>query len=86
VPSNAPPLFLVHGSDDIISQPEHSVVMYLALKKAGVPAELHIYAGTTHDFGVRQTWRPTNAAGARGWTSGFHPRQFWLPLSGPGCR
>jgi hypothetical protein len=27
--------------------------MYLALKQAGVPAELHIYAGTGHDFGVR---------------------------------
>ena len=32
--------------------------MYLALKRAGVPAELHIYAGTTHDFGVRASDRP----------------------------
>jgi acetyl esterase/lipase len=58
VPTNTPPLFLVHGGDDIISPPEHSVVMYLALKKAGVPAELHLYANTTHDFGVRKTERP----------------------------
>ncbi|MFO1497021.1 MAG: alpha/beta hydrolase [Verrucomicrobiota bacterium] len=53
IPPNTPPVFLVHGSDDIISPPENSVLMYLALKKAGVSAELHVYAGTTHDFGVR---------------------------------
>src|SRR5262245_21109869 len=57
-PSGTPPVFLVHGNDDIVSTPEHSVFMYLALKRAGVPTELHIYANTTHDFGVRQTDRP----------------------------
>ncbi len=58
IPAGTPPVFLVHGSDDIISPPEHSVVMYLALKRAGIPAELHIYANTTHDFGVRSGERP----------------------------
>ena len=58
VPSTTPPVFLVHGSDDIVSPPEGSVVMYLALKRAGVPAELHMYASTTHDFGVRAFDRP----------------------------
>jgi acetyl esterase/lipase len=58
VPSGTPPVFLVHGSDDIISPPETSVVMYLALKRAGIPAELHVYANTTHDFGVRPSDRP----------------------------
>jgi acetyl esterase/lipase len=58
VPTNAPPFFLAHGGDDIISPPEMSVVMYLALKRAGVPAELHIYAGATHDFGVRKNDHP----------------------------
>jgi acetyl esterase/lipase len=58
IPTNTPPVFLVHGNDDIVSPPEHSVVMYLALKKAGVPAELHIYANTTHDFGVRTNDHP----------------------------
>jgi acetyl esterase/lipase/cyclophilin family peptidyl-prolyl cis-trans isomerase len=57
VPANTPPVFLVHGNDDIISPPEGSTLMYLALKRAGVPAELHIYANTTHDFGVRQNDR-----------------------------
>ncbi len=58
IPSGAPPIFLVHGTDDIVSPPEHSVVMYLALKRAGVPAELHLYANTTHDFGVRKSGMP----------------------------
>ncbi len=57
IPTNAPPVFLVHGGEDIISPPEHSVLMYLALKRAGVPAELHVYANTAHDFGVRTNGR-----------------------------
>lgn len=58
VPHETPPVFLVHGGDDLISSPEHSVFMYLALKRAGIPAELHIYARTAHDFGVRGGDRP----------------------------
>lgn len=58
IASGTPSIFLVHGGDDIISPPEHSVVMYLALRQAGIPTELHIYAGTTHDFGVRPSVRP----------------------------
>ena len=58
IPDGTPPIFLAHGGDDIISPPQHSVVMYLALKRAGVPAELHIYASTAHDFGVRTSDNP----------------------------
>jgi acetyl esterase/lipase len=58
VPAGTPPIFLAHGGADLISPPEHSVFMYLALKRAGVPAELHVYANTAHDFGVRPSDRP----------------------------
>ena len=58
IPAGTPPIFLAHGGDDIISPPEHSVVMYLALKRAGIPAELHIYATAAHDFGVGQVNTP----------------------------
>jgi acetyl esterase/lipase len=58
IPTNAPPIFLAHGGADLISPPEHSVVMYGALRKAGVPAELHIYARAAHDFGVRRNTNP----------------------------
>lgn len=54
VPAGTPPVLLVHCSDDKISDPEHSVFMYLALKRANVPAGLHIFASGDHDFGVRQ--------------------------------
>lgn len=58
IPTGTPSIFLAHGGDDIVSSPEHSVFMYLALKRAGIPAELHIYASTAHDFGVRKTSHP----------------------------
>jgi acetyl esterase/lipase len=58
IPVGTPPIFFAHGGDDIISPPEHSVLMYLALKKAGIPAELHIYATAAHDFGVRKSENP----------------------------
>lgn len=61
VPAKTPPVFLVHGNEDLISTPEHSALMYLALKRVGVSAELHIYARTAHDFGVRQSDRPYGA-------------------------
>jgi acetyl esterase/lipase len=58
VPAGTPPILLAHASDDRESyggsNAENSVFMYLALKRAGIPAELHIYATGDHDFGVRQ--------------------------------
>jgi acetyl esterase/lipase len=64
VPPGTPPVFLVHGSADIVSSPEHSVFMYLALQRAGVPAELHVYATAKHEFGVRAIDHP-----CAGWTT-----------------
>ncbi len=58
IPARAPPMFLAHGGADIISDPAHSVVLYRALKRAGIPAELHIYANAAHDFGVRPSKHP----------------------------
>ena len=58
IPADTPPILLTHASDDRESyggsNAENSVFMYLALKRAGIPAELHIYATGDHDFGVRQ--------------------------------
>jgi acetyl esterase/lipase len=71
IPAGTPPIFLAHGGNDIISDPAHSVVMYLALKRAGIPAELHVYATAAHDFGVRpsdhpcSTWTQSCAAWLR---------------------
>jgi acetyl esterase/lipase len=58
IPQDTPPIFLAHASDDKESyggsNAENSVFMYVALKRAGVPTELHVYATGDHDFGVRQ--------------------------------
>jgi acetyl esterase/lipase len=58
IPPDTPPIFLAHASDDKESYggslAENSAFMYLALKRAGIPAELHIFATGDHDFGVRQ--------------------------------
>ncbi len=54
VSKNAPPTFLVHSGDDKVSA-ENSVLFYLALKQAGVPAELHIYSGGGHGYGLNRS-------------------------------
>lgn len=64
--AGTPPLFLVHATDDPVSVVDHSVTMYLAMKRAGVPAELHVYAAGGHGFGVRNTHQPCNS-----WTDSF---------------
>ena len=51
VTPETPPTFLVHASDDNPVPPENSVAFYLALRKAKVPAELHIYEKGGHGFG-----------------------------------
>jgi acetyl esterase/lipase len=61
IPPDTPPIFLAHTSDDNVSYggsiPDNSVLMYLALKRAGIPTELHVFATGDHDFGVRQNER-----------------------------
>ena len=54
IPADTPPVFLAHSSADTIASADHSVIMYLALRRAGVPVELHVYATGQHDFGVRR--------------------------------
>lgn len=46
------PTFLIHAENDRYGM-QRSLVYYGALKKAGVPAEMHIYAEGGHAFGVR---------------------------------
>jgi acetyl esterase/lipase len=53
-PADTPPLFFVHATDDKVSDVEHSVEFYLALKRAKLTPEMHIYATGGHGFGVKQ--------------------------------
>jgi len=46
------PTFLIHATDDTVVLPENSINYYLALKKNGVSAEMHIYEKGGHGFGL----------------------------------
>jgi acetyl esterase/lipase len=48
-----PPVFIAHTSEDASVPLENSLRFYEALRRAGVPAELHLYERGPHGFGVR---------------------------------
>ena len=58
VTSQTPPTFIVQSSND---NPENSVFLYLALKRAGVPAEMHLYATGGHGYGLRPSNQPRSS-------------------------
>src|SRR5262249_27001917 len=64
VSKEPPQTFFAHASDDRVKR-ENSVVMYLALKKTGVPAELHVYSSGGHGFGLRPSDKPCSTWPAR---------------------
>src|SRR6266446_4772485 len=53
-----PPTFLLQAENDDVDPIEESLVYYIALKKAGVPVEMHLYAEGGHAFGIRRTKFP----------------------------
>jgi len=69
--ADSPPAFLACGYKDRPDISEGLASVYLAFKKVGVPAELHVYAGAGHGFGLRET----DHSPAAGWPARF---QEWL--------
>jgi acetyl esterase/lipase len=55
VTAQTPPTFLFHTNADTGVPPENSVMFYMALRKAGVPAEIHIYERGPHGVGLAPT-------------------------------
>lgn len=55
VTAQTPPTFLFHTNADTGVPAENSVLFYLALRKAGVPAEIHIYEKGPHGVGNAAT-------------------------------
>ena len=70
-----PPAFLACGENDRAEIARGLPELYLALKRAGVSAELHVYAKTGHGFGVRESNRPP----VSDWLLLFHE---WLEVEG----
>lgn len=50
---NTPPTFLLHAVDDPAVKVENSVVMFNALRRLGVPVEMHLFEQGKHGFGIR---------------------------------
>jgi acetyl esterase/lipase len=54
VTPQTPPTFLIHTWEDKGVPAENSIYFYLALRKANVPAEMHIFLKGPHGFGLGQ--------------------------------
>jgi acetyl esterase/lipase len=58
ISKDMPPTLLVHAENDNVDGPTNALSYFIALKDAGVPAELHMYAEGRHAFGLRSTEFP----------------------------
>jgi acetyl esterase/lipase len=74
VTAKTPPTFLVHAGDDKVVKVQNSINFYLALLAKKVPAEMHIYPGGGHGFGMenpttKDKWMDSlkNWMDANGW-------------------
>lgn len=74
VTTHMPPTFLLQAEDDDVDGVEQSLTYFIALKKAGVPVEMHLYAQGGHGFGLRPSKFPIT-----GWP---HLVETWLKTIG----
>ena len=65
VTKDTPPTFLAHGGTDTAVPPENSALFYLALRRAGVPAEMHLYREGGHGIGLEPNHGPMSDWPAR---------------------
>ncbi|MEZ5402698.1 MAG: alpha/beta hydrolase [Bryobacteraceae bacterium] len=73
-PKDTPPAFIAHAADDRTVPAANSTRLFEAIRKAGAPAELHIYERGGHGFGVRAKNIPTDT-----WTERLRD---WMALRG----
>ena len=60
VSRDTPPTFLVHTAEDTSVPLENSLLFFQALRRAGVPAEMHLYEKGPHGFGTKPGLGPTS--------------------------
>jgi acetyl esterase/lipase len=81
VPKDAPPLFFAHTFDDGV-RVENALLLAAEAKKAGVPAELHVYDVGGHGYGLRpRAGFPVSTWPAR--CEEWMARNGWLALPQP---
>ena len=61
VSRQTPPTFLLQAEDDHVDNVNDSLAYFIALKKAEVAVEMHLYAQGGHAFGLRRTKFPITA-------------------------
>lgn len=71
--ADTPPVFLLSGEKDQVG--EWLPSLYLSLKQANVPVEMHMLSGVGHGFGIRTTNKPQVAV----WPELFYN---WLDAQG----
>lgn len=67
VSKDTPPAFLLCGENDRPDISQGLAELYLNLRHDGVSAELHVYTGVGHGFGLR----PRNSGAIAGWPDRF---------------
>ena len=78
VTAQTPPTFLFHTAEDSAVPVENSVEFFLSLRKAGVPAEMHVYEKGRHGLGLG-TKDPKIAFALGTWPARLHD---WMQLRG----
>ena len=73
VTKETPPCFIWHTGEDTVVPVENSLQFAAAMRKAGVPFDLHIYQRRNHGMGLGG--RPYNPANWHPWTADC---RFWL--------
>jgi acetyl esterase/lipase len=58
VSAKTPPTFILQAENDTVDDVRHSLTYYLALERAKVPVEMHLYAEGGHGFGLRPNALP----------------------------
>jgi acetyl esterase/lipase len=74
VTRDTPPVFLAHALDDPIVPVDHSLMMFQALRTAGIETEIHVFQSGGHGWGMGKT-RPA----VRSWAQLV---ETWLRLNG----
>lgn len=75
-----PPAFFVCGANDRTDISQGLPELYLAMKKIGAQAELHVYAGVGHGFGVRATTKGPVALWPQRFYEWMEGRKLLTPL------
>jgi len=79
VTRDAPPAFIIHGTNDFLVPVKNSLLYYEACKKAGVSVEMHLEENAQHGFGMATN---LNDQTVKEWPEQalrFMARHKWIP-------